>query len=147
MTAMELRPEDTYPAITVLVVDKDEDIRTALGDLLEDAGYAVIEAENLQEAESLIDAALEPMVLIVGDAEVGASSELEFFTAVAANPVTNHAYIYLTTTPERWRLPALVKVLTNLETPIVEKPYELVSLLAVVAAAATRVRSYIARGD
>jgi DNA-binding NtrC family response regulator len=142
MSCMGLRSEDTSPAITVLVVDKDEDIRTALGDLLEDAGYAVIEAESLKEAESLIGAAPEPMVLIVGDAEVGAATELEFFTAVAANPVTNHAYIYLTTTPERWRLPALVQVLTNLETRAVEKPYELVALLAVVAAAATRIRSY-----
>jgi DNA-binding NtrC family response regulator len=141
MTPMERRAEDTSPAVTVLVVDKDEDIRTALGDLLEDAGYAVIEAENLQEAESFIDAAPEPMVLIVGDAEVGDSTDLQFFTAVAANPVTSHAYIYLTTTPERWRLPALVRVLTNLESPTVEKPYELASLLAVVAAAATRIRS------
>jgi len=48
MTSAELRPEDTSPAITFLVVDKYVDIRTALGDLLEDAGYAVIEAENLQ---------------------------------------------------------------------------------------------------
>src|SRR5215472_4083731 len=113
MTSMEPWPEDTSPAITVLVIDKDEVIRTTLGDFLEDAGYAVIEADNFQEAESLIDAAPEPMVLIVGDAEVGVSTELEFFTAVAANPVTNHAYIYLTTTPERWRLPALVQVLTD----------------------------------
>jgi DNA-binding NtrC family response regulator len=139
---MERRLEDTSPAVTVLVVDKDEDIRTALGDLLEDAGYAVIEVGNLEEAEALIDAAPEPMVLIVGDAEVGDSTELQFFTAVAANPVTSHAYVYLTTTPPRWRLPALVQVLTNLETPTVAKPYELASLLAVVAAAATRIRSY-----
>lgn len=142
MTSTELQPEDTSQAVTVLVVDKDEDIRTALGDLLEDAGYAVIEAENLKEAESLIDAAPEPMVLIVGDTEVANSRGLEFFTAVAANPVTQHAYIYLTTTPERWKLPALVQARTNLESPTIEEPYELVSLLAVVAAAATRVRSY-----
>jgi CheY-like chemotaxis protein len=145
MTPMELQPENTCRTVTVLVVEKDEVIRTALGDLLEDAGYAVVEAENLQEAESLIDTASEPIVLIVGDAEMGTSTELEFFTAVAANPVTSHAYIYLTTTPERWRLPALVQVLTNMETTTVDKPYELMSLLAVVAAAATRVRSYSGR--
>ena len=35
--------EKTHPAMTVVVVDRDESIRTALGDLLEDEGYAVVE--------------------------------------------------------------------------------------------------------
>jgi len=142
MSSRELRAEGSSPPITVLVVDRDEDIRGALGDLLQAAGYAVIEAENLIEAESLIDLATEPMVLIIGDAEADTPIGMEYFTAVAASPVTNHAYIYLTTTPQRWRLPELVQVLTNLETGAAHKPNELVSLLAVVAAAATRVRSY-----
>jgi DNA-binding NtrC family response regulator len=134
------RFEDTSPAVTVLVVDKDEAIRSALGDLLEDAGYAVAEAESLHEAESLIDASPEPLVLIVGDAETYEHTGLRFFTAVAANPVTRHAYVYLTSTPERANLPALVERFATLENLSGDLPVELETLLAVVADAAARLR-------
>jgi CheY-like chemotaxis protein len=132
--------EDNTPAVAVLVVDKDEDIRTALGDLLEDAGYAVAEAENLGEAETLIDSSPEPLILIVGDAETYERTGLRFFTAIAANPVTQHAYMYLTSTLERASLPALVETLARPENSNDELPYELASFLAVVADAASRLR-------
>ncbi len=126
------------PGVTILVVDRDEDIRSALGDFLEDAGYSVILAGTLTEAEALIDGAEEPMVLVVGDAEAIDRPGTEFFTAVAANPVSHHVYLYRTTTPERRRFLALVQTLSDLQSPTADVPSELVSLLTVVAAAAAR---------
>jgi DNA-binding NtrC family response regulator len=128
-------------AMTVLVVEKDDDIRIALVSLLKDEGYSVLEAENLCIADSLLDAVSAPVVLLIGDAEAADYGSLEFFTMVAANPVTNHAYVYLTSTPRRWRLPALVQTLKLMAIPTVDMPFELASLLAVVAAAAERVHS------
>jgi len=134
-------PEKTLPAMMVVVVDRDEDIRSALGDLLEDEGYAVVEAESLVEAESIIDAAPEPMVLLVGDAEMADRPGLRFFMAVAANPVTRHAYVYLINTPHQNKLPELLQAHGNVEASRVDKPYELAFLLAVVSAAADRLRT------
>jgi DNA-binding NtrC family response regulator len=132
--------EKTLPAMTVVVVDRDESIRTALGDLLEDEGYAVVEAESLFEAEAIIDAAPEPMVLVVGDAEMADRPGLRFFMAVAANPVTQHAYVYLLNTPQQNKLPSLLRARSDVETSMVDRPYELAFLLTVVSAAAERLR-------
>src|SRR5215469_8980672 len=114
-------------AVNILVVENDDDIRHALVDLLEDEGYRVLEAATLRIAGPLIDAIVEPLVLLIGDADVVDTGRLEFFTMVAANPATNHAYIYLSRTPKRWRLPELVQTLKSLEIPTVDKPFELVS--------------------
>lgn len=136
MTSERQLSEAAVSAVTVLVVDKDADMRSALGDLLENVGYAVAEAESLHQAAPLLDAALKPLVLVVGDAETVEQVGFRFFTAVAANPRTKHAYGYLISTPERWRLPSLVEALEDNENPSVDLPYELASFLAVVAAAA-----------
>jgi CheY-like chemotaxis protein len=126
---------------TVLVVERNEAIRTALASLLKGEGYDVIEAETLFAPELLIDNAREPMVLIVGDGEEVAHTNLQYFTAVSANPVTRHAYLYLTTALLRERLPGMIEVLTALGEPTVDRPYELASLLAVVAHAAEHLRT------
>jgi DNA-binding NtrC family response regulator len=128
----------TFPAVTVLVVDKDDDIRYALGDLLQDEGYAVMKAETLREAEMLIDSAPRPTVMVIGDAEVVDYPSPQHFMAVAANPVTSHAYLFFMSTPERRRVPALIRQLNEVREPALEKPYELASLLAVIATAATQ---------
>jgi response regulator RpfG family c-di-GMP phosphodiesterase len=125
---------------SILVVERDEAIRTALATLLEGEGYHVIETETLLEAEPLIDNSPEPMVLIVGDADGIAHDSLQFFTAIAANPVTQHAYLYLTGTPRRERLPGLIEAMAALADPTIDRPYELASFLAVVAHAAEHFR-------
>ena len=126
--------------MTVLVVDEHEDIRTVVGDILDDAGYAVIEARNISEAKSLIEAAVEPMILVVGNARVPDLPGLEYFTSVVTGTEMRHAFIYLTTLPDHARRPALVQVLTQLESSTVAKPFETLSLLAVIAAAETRLK-------
>jgi DNA-binding NtrC family response regulator len=126
----------TLPAVTVLVVDKDDDIRYALGNLLQDEGYAVMKAETLREAAMLLDAAPKPTVMVIGDAEVVDYPGPQCFMAVAANPVTSHAYLFPMSTPPRRQVPALIHQLEEAKGLTIEKPFELASFLAVIAAAA-----------
>ena len=132
--------KDSEP-IKVLVVERDDDIRRGLSYLLKVEGYAVREAETLHEAETLIDAAPEPMVLIVGDADVVDYPDLQHFMAVATNPVTCHAFIYHISTPQRGQIPTLVQAATSMPVRAMDQPYELAFLLAVVADAAAHARS------
>jgi DNA-binding NtrC family response regulator len=123
--------------IVVMVVDHSTAIGSSLADVLEDGGYAVIEADNLTEASAIIDSAATPMVLVTGNVGTG-DHGLECFTAVAANSATHQAYIYVSSTPSRRQGPALVYGLAQVGARTTRQSFELVSLLAMVAAAAAR---------
>jgi DNA-binding NtrC family response regulator len=127
--------------LTVLVADKDEAIRRALGDLLEDVGYAVTQVEDLREAEAHMESAVEPLVLVVGNADAVDQPGLQHLTVVAANPLTQQAFVSITLIPQRRRLPELIQRNTQPLDSMVDGPYELEHLLAVVATAAARARS------
>jgi DNA-binding NtrC family response regulator len=126
--------------IVVMVVDQNDQIRGALADILEDDGYAVIEAGSLAEASAIIDAAATPVILVIGNAGIG-DHGLECFTAVAADSATRQAYMYVSSTPPGGQWPALVYGLAQIGARPPRKSFEMVSLLAVVAAAAARVRA------
>jgi DNA-binding NtrC family response regulator len=136
---VELQPKPRE--IVVMIVDQNNQVRAALADILEDDGYAVIEADSLAEAGAIIDSAATPMVLVIGHAGTGREDDVDCFTAVAANSATHQAYIYVSSTPPRRRLPALVYGLAQVGAEMPSKSFELVSLLSVVAAAAARVRA------
>jgi len=127
--------------LTVLVVDRDEAVRSALGELLENAGYAVVRLEDLDEAETYLGAIPDPVVLVVGNADVVHQPGLQHLTVVAANPETQHAYVYFSPIPQRQRLLTLVQKRTQPLNSVVDGPYELEHLLAIVAAAAGQARS------
>jgi DNA-binding NtrC family response regulator len=126
------------PALTVLVVDKDDDIGDALQDLLQLAGYSVTLVEDMSQAEALIEASLEPLLLIVGNADTVDYTGLQHFTVVATNPLAQTAYVYFTVIPERSQIPGLVQMLIQQADSTVDLPYELAYLLAVVATAAAQ---------
>ncbi|MET0342215.1 MAG: response regulator [Polyangiales bacterium] len=52
---------------TILLVEDDEDIREVIAEILRDAGYAVIEAENGQLALEALDNLREPPCLVLLD--------------------------------------------------------------------------------
>lgn len=52
-------------AIDVLVVEDDGLVRQTMTEVLDDAGYAVATAENGQDALDLIDAGLEPRLILL----------------------------------------------------------------------------------
>ena len=141
MEAVRIAFQPTPREIVVLVMDHSEEIRSALATLLEDEGYTVIEADDVTEACALIDAAATPMVAIVGSIGTGDQNDVECFTAVTASSATGPAYIYLTNTPERQRLPTPVYILPHPGAPRPDRSFELVSLLALVAQSATGART------
>jgi DNA-binding NtrC family response regulator len=133
--------QSSDPAITVLVVENEDDIRQVLVELLQDEGYATLQAENLRTAGNLMDASSTPLVLLISDTDAADYEMLEFFTTVQANPATTHAYIYLSSTPKSYKLAALVQILRTLQIPTLGMPVEFDSLLSLVSIAAERVCS------
>jgi CheY-like chemotaxis protein len=110
--------------------------------VLEDDGYAVLEATNAATALTNLRTSPEAMVAIFGMTQ--GTTLLQ--TAVEDPSVGRHAFVLLTATPELltplWRV-----LLTSLDVPIVAKPFALDTLLAAVADAATRVGHPNSRAD
>jgi CheY-like chemotaxis protein len=141
MEAVWIEFQPTPREIVVLVMDHSEEIRSALATHLEDEGYTVIEAEDFAEACALIEAAATPMVAVVGSVGMGGQTDVECFTAVTTSRATAPAYIYVTSSSRRQRLPALVYTLPQPGALGARQSVELVSLLALVAEAAARART------
>jgi DNA-binding response OmpR family regulator len=146
--ARETRLQLTPAAVTVLVMDVDAGIRRVLGDLLQEVGYAVVTVGDIHEAKTLVNTATEPMVLVIGNAQVPDYAGLEFFTEAASSVRRRHAYIYLTTDTYLTtvqggssRQTQLDQVLTSLEAQRLPKPFDLASLLASIDAATTRLHT------
>jgi CheY-like chemotaxis protein len=53
------------PKCVVLVIDDDEDIRTALAEILEQSGYQVAVAGDGQEGVELLEVGLEPKAIVL----------------------------------------------------------------------------------
>ena len=56
---------DTLPARTILVVDDEDHVRTALSRVLGDAGYSVLAAESGEEALEVLRE--RPVKLLISD--------------------------------------------------------------------------------
>jgi CheY-like chemotaxis protein len=129
--------QQSIPAGKVVVVVSNATMRSALGEFLHEAGYAVTLAENLREAEPFIDAAAGPVVLVLGDAQGADRTKLHVFTVVAATAMTQHLHVYVNATPEHVRVPAPGETRATADDLPGDKPDVLHSQLAVVATAST----------
>jgi CheY-like chemotaxis protein len=141
MEAVRIAFQPTPREIVVLVMNHTEEIRSDLATLLEDEGYTVIETEDFAQACALIDAAATPIVAVVGSIGMGDQNDVECFMAVTASSAMCPAYIYVTNSPKRQQLPMPVYILPHPGTPRPDRSFELVSLLALVAQAATSART------
>jgi CheY-like chemotaxis protein len=120
----------------VLVIDADIALRTTLGLLLEDAGYAVTATASPATALEHLRTSGDAMVVLF-DAGVPRVSEGQV-TALAMTDdprLRRHAYICMTTSLALMH-PDLHQVLSSLAVPIIEKPFEVDALLAMVGEAA-----------
>jgi hypothetical protein len=136
MEAAWIADQQSIPAgRVVVVVASDATLRSALGEFLYEAGYAVSLAETLRDAEPFIDAAAGPVVLVLGDTHGGDQTQLQVFTVVAATAMTQHLHVYVNAAPEHVRAPAPGGIRATADTPPSEEPDALHSLLAVVATA------------
>jgi DNA-binding NtrC family response regulator len=127
----------------VLVIDADEAIRATLGFLLEDDGHTVITTAGPEFALEHLRTSSTPMVVLFDAGAPRVSGGHVTALAMVDDPLLRrHAYICMTTSAALM-LPDLHKALISLAVPILEKPFDLDALLALVGQAASRVAMQI----
>jgi CheY-like chemotaxis protein len=112
--------------LTILVVDDDADLRTALAAVLEDAGYHVRQAEN--GAEALKELEKGPADLAIVDVMMPVMDGLSLHDSIRGGALCPRMPILLLTAS---RLSA--SALGGRDVPIVNKPVTPESLLEVIA--------------
>lgn len=122
----------------VLIVDDDPDIRTTLRLLLEDEGYVVEERGDGLARLGVLRASPNPLVVLL-DYRMPHLNGDEVLRAVAAEGdlTARHAFVLLTASPREVE-PNTGRLPETLAVRVVSKPFELGTLLDVVAEAACR---------
>jgi CheY-like chemotaxis protein len=124
----------------VLVADDDPDVRQTLHWVLQEDGYGVCEAEDGAQALAHLWASQRPLVVLL-DYWMPRMTGGEVMQAVAADPRLAERHACVLMTSDREGLPPGVRALAARRgIPIVGKPFELATLLAVVAEATQRLR-------
>ncbi|HYO54283.1 response regulator [Archangium sp.] len=117
--------EPLYPH-PILVVDDDPDIREALRDILDDAGYNVVLAFHGQMALELLGSIGQPCLVLL-DWMMPVMDGAQFLHLLRQNPLYDAVTVILCTASGRDVPPGAQGLL--------RKPFELDELLAAVAAA------------
>jgi CheY-like chemotaxis protein len=107
---------------TILVVDDDTDVRAAIGKVLEDEGYAVLQAENGARALDLLKAGPAPDLALV-DLMMPVMSGWQFLDALRADPARAAMPVVVATALAERAPPGA---------PVLMKPIRLEALLAAV---------------
>lgn len=125
----------------VLVVDDDEDIRQTIRAVLEDAGYDVLEAEDGKSALNALRKGNEGMVVLL-DLHMPQVSGIEVIQEIAGQKrlTARHAFIVVTASTKTLPL-AFVQLLTQLQVPLIPKPFDIDPLLEAVAMAEERLEA------
>lgn len=130
---------ESTPQPTVLVVDDDHAIRSALRELLLDSGYSVHTAANGQEGLVQIRTASQRLAVLV-DLVMPDMDGIELLNQVAADRAlaARHAFALMSAKP-RLLCSALTDLLLTLSIPVIIKPFDTDALLNTVAELARRV--------
>jgi CheY-like chemotaxis protein len=122
----------------VLVVDDDQPTREVLRMMLEDAGHAVSEAANGQDALAALRVPDRRMVALIDQLMPGLDGIGTLATA-ADDPdlATRHVYI-LMTADARPLTDSELSLLSSLGAPLVRKPFDIDLLLDTVSRSAAR---------
>jgi CheY-like chemotaxis protein len=124
----------------VLVADDDPDVRQMLHWVFHQEGYGVCEAEDGLQAMAQLWASQQPLVVLL-DYWMPRMTGGEVVLAVARDPhlADRHACVLMTS--DRESLPPAVRALAARHgIPLVDKPFELAALVAVVAEATQRLQ-------
>lgn len=122
--------------VRILIVDDDRGIRHTLRAVLEDEGYAVLEAGDGVEGLGLVRASLHRLVVLL-DLRMPGLDGAGVLEAVAADArlARRHAFILVSANLDAIT-PACSALLHRLDVPIVPKPFDLDPLLDLVDRAA-----------
>ncbi len=134
------RPRPATPTPVLLVDDKEG--RDALRLLLEDTGYAVLEASSGHAALALLRAPEPPQVVVVLNLLMRDGTGFALLTSVARGPALFQRHAY-TVCARYWRGtadigPHFAALLERLAVHFVPKPCDIEVLLSAVAAASRR---------
>lgn len=144
----DTQPGDHPPLATgaasdprVLVVDDDPEIRETLELALEESGYAVSQAADGQSALRELRASPHGMVVLV-DRLMPRLEGTDFVRIVSrdGDALKRHRYVLMTASPNLLAEADVVE-LAAAEIPILAKPFNLDDVLALVATAASHLRS------
>lgn len=129
--------------IPILVVNSDRNTRRTMRQSLEDAGYTVLEAEDVEDGLALLRSNEDGMVVIFNvvlfNNIIAGTDGIAFLGAAAydARFTHRHAFVIVTPTPEQLD-GALGRLLHHLSVPVVAEPYDNDDLLRAVAHSALR---------
>jgi two-component system OmpR family response regulator len=112
--------------LTILVVDDDADLRTALAAVLEDAGYRVVQAEN--GAEALVELAKAPADLAVVDVMMPVMDGLSLHDQIRGGQLCPQLPILLVTASRLSQ-----SAIGGRRVPIVHKPVTPTALLDAIS--------------
>jgi CheY-like chemotaxis protein len=125
-------------ASAVLVVDDHQDTRDVLADLLNEAGYTVFTAPDGVSALARLRTHPTPLVVLLDWRMPGRDGIAVLQAMVTEAPrAQHHAYFLLTARPEAAH-PLLAVLPEDLPVVLVAKPFDVDTLLALVARATTR---------
>ncbi|HEX8729280.1 MAG TPA: response regulator [Ktedonobacterales bacterium] len=124
----------------VLIVDDDAEIRDVLHALLEDEGYHVEEARHGEEALRILRATPQRFVVLL-DLRMPVLDGVAVVDMIEKEKTLRQRHAYILVTADNRTLPlSFVQKLTNLQIPVLSKPFEDHRLFALVAASADRLR-------
>jgi CheY-like chemotaxis protein len=122
----------------VLVVDDDDQIREATRDTLEEDGYRVSLARDGAEALKIMRAARDRLVVLL-DLRMPGLDGAGVLGVMAGDRTLAHQHaVILMTADNRTMTLAFANLLTQLEVPVLKKPWDLDDLLASVVEAEAR---------
>lgn len=125
----------------VLIVDDDDQIRATARDTLEEDGYAVTLARDGAAALKAIRSSGDRLVVLLDLRMPGLDGAAVLGTVAGDRKLAHqHAYILMTADNRTMTL-AFAGLLSQLEVPVLKKPWDLEELLTSVAEAAARLRA------
>lgn len=122
----------------VCVIEDDTDLRETVRDLLNDAGYEVIEASNGLAGKALLEGSLERLVVVL-DYRLPALDGCDLLEIVAQDEElrARHTFIMLSGSP-RQTVEDCEEAIDDLDVPVLSKPFHIDDLVEAVEQAEQR---------
>ena len=129
---------DTPLHFPVLVVDDDDDVRDTLRALLESEGYVVADAATIADALVYLWTTVLIHVVLLDFLLPQENADVLLRTVENNERLRRHCFVLMPATPITWFSVEAQRLIADLCSEVVMKPFELTTLLAAVARAETQ---------